>query len=134
MRIGAIFARGSCRVLTCVLALGVVALSAGEAVAQETAVPTFTAIKVTPGTLEVDEGGSETFTVGLNGTAPAGATITVTVARTLAEANDNAEFRVDSDADLTAWEHIFSIPGVGGYRPTGHDAASGGHPDRTGRR
>ena len=99
-----------------VLALGLAAvLSAGEAVAQDDPVipaATATAIKVTPTTVDVDEGDSKTYTVGLNGTLQAGATVSVTVAATLAADDDNADFRVDADDDLTAWTHTFTAPGT----------------------
>lgn len=58
--------------------------------------------------MDVAEGGSQTFTVGLNGTLQAGATVAVTVAATLAANDDNAEFRVDADVDLAAWTHTFT--------------------------
>ena len=63
MRTGAIFARGSCRALAWVLALGVAAvLSAGEAVAQEP--------ELSSGTLTLDEGESGTIRLSIDdGTA-----------------------------------------------------------------
>ena len=122
---GAIFARGSCRALAWVLALGTLAvLSVGEAVAQDD-IPdaTATAIRVTPASVGLDEGGSDTFTVGLNGTLQAGTTVTVNVAATLAAAEDNGDFRMDSEvfpatagANFTA-TYEFAAPGTAGTDP-----------------
>ena len=61
MSTGAIFARGSCRALTWVLALGAMAVVfAGEAVAQPTK------ITVSPSKVEVEEGGVASFNVSLD--------------------------------------------------------------------
>ena len=118
MRTGAIFARGSCRALAWMLVLGVaVVLSVGEVVAQTIPNATATKIVVKPSSVDVAEGGSETFTVGLDGTLQAGATVAVTVAATLAADDDNAEFRVDASADLTTWTHTFTAPGTLGTDP-----------------
>ncbi len=93
MRTGAIFARGSCRALKWVLALGTaVVLSAGEAAGQATSVT------VSRGTVEVEEGGTESINVSLNrapsetATAPAVAQGTVTATITIASDNNGASF------------------------------------------
>ena len=107
MRTGAIFARGSCRALAWVLALGaVVALSVGEAYAQTTVIVPDSVV-VTPGSLTIDEGDAKTFTVQLKTkavTIPAGVSggptnpgaVTVTVTQVLAGANDGANFELDN--------------------------------------
>ena len=116
MRTGAIFARGSCRALAWVLALGVAAvLSGGEAVAQtmtvKVAVPDKLVLTPSSG-LSVNEGApGETFTVQLQtklvdfvgtgadaatvlGTATRAATAGVTVTLSRAAATDGAHFIV----------------------------------------
>ena len=100
MRTGAIFARGSCRALAWVLALGVVAvLSGGEAAAQTATVIVPDKLVLTPTSVDVDEGAGETFTIQLmtkevasDETAPTTAEVTVTLAR--AGATDDADFLV----------------------------------------
>ena len=76
MRTGVIFARGSCRALAWVLALvAVAALSVGEAAAQ--AVPT---PGLSPGSLTLDEGDSDTVTLSVaNGTDDGSDDVTVSV-------------------------------------------------------
>ena len=78
MRTGAIFARGSCRAraLMWVLALAAVAaLSIGEAVAQPVPTP-----GLSPGSLTLDEGDSDTVTLSVaNGTDGGSDTVTISV-------------------------------------------------------
>ena len=91
---GAIFARGSCRALKWMALLGVVfTFGVGQAAAQ---VATADMITVKPASVDVAEGGSATFTVGLDGTLGEGASIAVMVATTLDAEPDNADFRVNS--------------------------------------
>ena len=117
MRTGAIFARGSCRALAWVLALGVAAvLSGGEAVAQTATVIVPDKLVLTPTSVDVDEGAGETFTVQLmtkelasDETAPTTAEVTVTLAR--AGATDDAHFLVggvDTEA-LTAGAQVGTL-------------------------
>ena len=88
MRTGAIFARGSCRALTWVLALAAMAVvSAGEAVAQPTK------ITVSKTSVEVEEGGVASFTVSLDKAALVGGT-TVTVATRRNTNGDNFVYTV----------------------------------------
>ena len=106
MRTGAIFARGSCRALAWVLALGVAAvLSAGEAVAQDPAmvlVPD--RLVFTPTSVTVDEGDAETFTIQLktkmveSDQTVTDTTVAVSVHLSRAGATDGASFEVDSTA------------------------------------
>ena len=110
MRTGAIFARGSCRALAWVLALGVAAvLSGGQAVAQ-TATTVMIAVPdklvLTPsGRVDVEEGAGETFTVQLQTkvvettSAAVGAsarpdTVNVTVTLSRGAGTDGAHFIV----------------------------------------
>ena len=111
MRTGAIFARGSCRALAWVLALGVAAvLSGGEAAAQAVDVVVPDKLVFTPTSVDVDEGAGETFTIQLqtkviesDQTAPATATVTVNLSR--AAMTDGAHFIVGGvDTDATGSE------------------------------
>ncbi len=110
MRTGAIFARGSCRALAWVLALGVVTvLSAGQAVAQEmktVIVPS--AFKFTPASgVTVDEGGdaksikleltTKEVEVLATATDP-GTSVTVTATLARGAGVDNADFLLDNVA------------------------------------
>ena len=116
MRTGAIFARGSCRALMWVLALGVVTvLSTAEAIAQtERMVIVPDKLVFTPTSVDVEEGSGETFTIQLQtkeiattqaaGTDPATA-VTVTVNLARAAMTDGAHFLVQTvDTDATGSE------------------------------
>ena len=108
MRTGAIFARGSCRALKWVLALGMLmVLSSGAAFAQTTVIVP-DSVMVTPGRLTIDEGAAKTFTVQLKtkavvvpNTSVTNAptqpdTVTVTVVQVLAGTDDGANFELDN--------------------------------------
>ena len=105
MRTGAIFARGSCRALAWLLALGAATvLSVGEAAAQTVDVVVPDKLVLTPSTVEVDEGASESFTVQLktkvvevtatNAAARTDNAVEVTVTLARAATNDGANFIV----------------------------------------
>ena len=124
MRTGAIFARGSCRVLMWVLAIGaVVALSASEAVAQATSVT------VSKGTLEVEEGGTASINVSLNkaptatATSPAVAQGEVTVTITIASDNGGGSFIYTLDGAVTDLSNNNTIPFPAGQTPGPHQLA-----------
>ena len=99
-------------------------LGAGETPAQ-TPNATATAVTVSRSALEVDEGDAATFTVGLNGTLPAGTTINMDVWVTVGAGDDNADFRLNGVAlPENAGDYVPGLTGIELRGPTSGNPAA----------